>query len=514
MRIDTRVASWTAGLVMLSGAAFAQIDFYQQDDGHSYRTEPQLVAVMDVETSSSGGGPAVQRSVRHEWSQWFDIEYPGAIEYVELCMFSVSESPPTTLAGSEMRLMVHLDSDGRPGTAIFEEPYEVEDVGGDIGDGFSRGCIEIREPIAGAAVDAERIWVTVAAPEGTEAELLQKKRHGLFGENREAGEESFLFHRSNRGGGGWLVTDLPETVRAVPLRVAVRRSHEPKPSSCEEHVTPYWHGGGGFVVQPEDGLSAEVRIVCTDSSGEEMEVQETLYPSDDGLIVQLLRKDSCFEEDGEPRRGLVSFTGITDGGWYWVSGERNAAVAPLACGSGLQGPSATLVEGIATTVTDTGTFIRHDTAKLIAVVPHIAQEGDVLYAPYWHGNGGIVGEPKEGQSISVTVECAGETVTNVYDADGVIAELIRVPSCMDEAGDPVAGTMSVTGMKAGGWYWVAGDRNAAVAPLLSAAQLEDAVSAVIPAGVTVDEGPNGTFIKHDSAKLIAIVPNVKYEQDP
>ena len=512
--MTTRVAWWTAGLALLAAAAVAQIDFYQQDDGHSYRTEGIIVAVMSVETSTSGGGSPVRRSERHEWSQWFDIEYPGAIEYIELCMFSLSASPPITLAGSEMRLMVHLDSDGKPGTAIFEEAYEVEDVGADIGDGFSRGCIEIREPIAGAAVDAERIWVTVGAPEGTETELLQKKQHGLFVEPREGDEESFVFHRERRGGGGWLVTDLPETVRAVPLRVAVRRADETKPSSCEEHVTPYWHGRGGFVVQPKDGVSAEVRIVCTDSSGEEMEVEETLYPSDDGLIVQLLRKDWCFDEDGEPLQGLVSFTGITDGGWYWVSGERNAAVAPLACGSSLQGTPATLVGGITTTVTDTGTFIRHDTAKLIAVVPHIAQEGDVLHAPYWRGYGGIVGEPKVGESIGVTVECAGEAVTNVYDADGVIAELIRVPSCKDEDDNPVAGTMSVTGMKAGGWYWVDGDRNAAVAPLLSAAQLEGGVSAVIPGGVTVDEGPNGTFIDHDTAKLIAIVPKVKYEQDP
>ena len=511
MRMSTRAAWWTAGLVLLPAAAVAQIDFYQQDDGHSYRTDSVLATVMTVELSSSGGGAPVPTSVREEWSQWFDIEYPGTIEYIESCMFSLSESPPITLAGSEMRLMVHLDGDGKPGTAIFEEAYEVEDVGVDIGGGFSRGCIEIREPIAGFRVDSERIWVTVAAPEGTETELLQKKQHGLFGELREAGEESFVYNRRKRGNQGWLVTDLPETVRAIALRVAVRRGDEPKPSSCVEHVTPYWHGGGGFVVQPEDGLSAEVRIVCRDSSGEEVEVQETLYPSDDGLIVQLLSKDACFDDDGEPRRGSVSFTGITDGGWYWVSGERNAAVAPLACETGLQGTPATLVGGITTTVTDTGTFIRHESAKLIAVVPHLAQEGDVLHAPYWRGYGGIVGEPKEGESIRVTVECAGETATNVYDADGAIAELIRVPSCKDEDDNPVAGTMSVTGMKAGGWYWVEGDRNAAVAPLLTAAQLEGGVSAVIPGGVTVDEGPNGTFIDHDAAKLIAIVPNVKYE---
>ena len=117
----------------------------------------------------------------------------------ESCMFALSESPPITLAGSEMRLMVHLDNDGKPGTAIFEEPYEVEDVGVDIGEGFSVECIEIREPIAGVGVDSERIWVTVAAPEGTETELLQKKQHGIFGELREEGEESFVFNRRKRG---------------------------------------------------------------------------------------------------------------------------------------------------------------------------------------------------------------------------------------------------------------------------------------------------------------------------
>ena len=192
--MTTRVAWWTVGLVLLSGVAVAQIDFYQQDDGRSPRLEGMFGVVFDVEARILNGAPPVRTSMRHELSQWFDIEYPGAIEFIELCMFSLSESPPITLAGSEMRLMVHLDSDGRRGRAIFEEPYEVEDVGVEIDDlpdgwdGYSKGCIEIREPIAGAAVDAERIWVTVAAPEGTETELLQKKRHGLFVEVLEEGE--------------------------------------------------------------------------------------------------------------------------------------------------------------------------------------------------------------------------------------------------------------------------------------------------------------------------------------
>ena len=95
---------------------------------------------------------------------------------------------------------------------------------------------------------------------------------------------------------------------------------------------------------------------------------------EDGVIAELVRKDYCTDDEGEPRQGKLTVTGAAPGGWYWISGERNAAVAPLMCADLLGGPAAVDPGGVFSRATEDGTYFRHDTDRLIGVVPHVASD--------------------------------------------------------------------------------------------------------------------------------------------
>ena len=51
--------------------------------------------------------------------------------------------------------------------------------------------------------------------------------------------------------------------------------------------------------------------------------------------MRTVSRPMCMTEDGQPIEGEMTFEGIDGGGWYWVNGDRNVAVAPLVCESHL-----------------------------------------------------------------------------------------------------------------------------------------------------------------------------------
>ena len=277
---------------------------------------------------------------------------------------------------------------------------------------------------------------------------------------------------------------------------------EPERSTCGARVTPYWQGPGGFVARPSNGLSADVTISCGTSRW-----TDTLYARDDGLIVQLLKDKRC-----EDTQGRVAFDGIEEGAWYWITGGQNVAASPLVCENQLGGGvGAAVPGGVEPTTTDSGTFLRH-VSGLIGIVPHVAG-GDGLHTGYWRGNGGIVGRPLNGQSARVKVKCGRTYQTITYQAgdDGLIVELIDRSYCTDSAGNPVSGSLEVSGLADGGWYWVDGDRSAAAAPLLPPSILVGS-KPLDPGGVTADDGEFGTLFDQTSAQLIAIVPRIGHDE--
>ena len=269
---------------------------------------------------------------------------------------------------------------------------------------------------------------------------------------------------------------------------------EPPASDCTL-VAPYWTGPtGGFTVRPALGRTS-VSLTCGGRTTE--------YMAEDGLVTRLV-ESSC--------RGTgLELTGAAPGGWYWQHGDRNAAVAPLVCSEALGGPPAVVPGGITADATDDGTLIRHDTARLIGIVPHLAGNDCSEYVtPYWQGDGGVVVRPAEGrETVRVRVQCGRtySTMTPSAGEDGVIAELVRKSYCTDDEGGPRQGRLTVTGAAPGGWYWIRGGANAAVGPLMCV-DLLGGPGAVDPGGVNSRATEDGTHVEHEINRLIGVVPHL------
>ena len=286
---------------------------------------------------------------------------------------------------------------------------------------------------------------------------------------------------------------------------------------CERYSAPFFRGSGGFVVAPRDGRSAEMTVQSGSGSD-----GRTVTAGRDGLAVDLLRSSLCFGRNGVfPAQCRISFSGIKGGGWYWVNGDRNAAVAPLVCSEDLGGGAAPLEPGGVQTLPSrfgTGTLFVHDTQGLMGIVPQLSPTGragapkcDRFVAPFFRGKGGFVARPEADRVAEVIVR-RDNAVTRkrlTPGADGLAVQLLSDSLCTDANGEAVECQVSFTGIGGGGWYWVNGDRNAAVAPLVCEGRPAGAAAAV-PGGVVTSRAAFGTgsLFVHDTQRLMGIVPHL------
>ena len=97
-----------------------------------------------------------------------------------------------------------------------------------------------------------------------------------------------------------------------------------------------------------------------------------LEPDSDGLVRKLFGEPLCVGMDGNAYAARsVSITGAEPGAWYWVRDERNAAASPFMCESELGGPDANDPGGVDAASGDHGTLFKHQTQRLIGIVPHV-----------------------------------------------------------------------------------------------------------------------------------------------
>ena len=352
-----------------------------------------------------------------------------------------------------------------------------------VGVGVISGLGTIVLTLSPIATDAQlgQIWRLVYTPPS------ENPLKDLAGNHMRAFDHSFCLGDGCVGGG-------PPPPEPEP-------DPEPPASDCTQ-VAPYWSGPtGGFTVRPAPGRNS-VSLTCG--------ARTTEYMAESGLVTRLV-ESSC--------RGTgLQLSGAAPGGWYWQHGDRNAAVAPLVCSDALGGPPAVVPGGVTTDVTESGTLIRHDTARLIGIVPHLAGNDCAEYVtPYWQGDGGVVVRPAEGrETVRVRVQCGRtwSTMTPSAGEDGVVAELVEKGYCTDDEGNPKQGRLTVTGAASGGWYWIQGEANAAVGPLMCA-DLLGGPAAVDPGGVLSRATEDGTYVEHEVDRLIGVVPHLapKAEDD-
>ncbi|MXW66293.1 MAG: hypothetical protein F4Z72_04690 [Gemmatimonadales bacterium] len=143
-------------------------------------------------------------------------------------------------------------------------------------------------------------------------------------------------------------------------------------------------------------------------------------------------------------------------------------------------------------------------------------------APYWHGTGGFAVRPADGESATVRIECAGRSYTSREHAgeDGLIVRTVSQPMCTADDGRPIEGEMTFEGIDGDGWYWVNGDRNVAVAPLVCEQSLNPELRPPVPGGVTARPSGDrrfvlsvrgtwhGTLMVHDESGFMGIVPHL------
>ena len=174
--------------------------------------------------------------------------------------------------------------------------------------------------------------------------------------------------------------------------------------ACETRIAPIFRGTGGIVARPANGNSIEVRVAVGGA-----EEREVLYARSDGLVVQLVRSSLCTSGDGQPAECSLTVRGAEAGAWYWVNGDRNAAVAPFLCSDQLSGalrvPDPGGVDSHRS-VSGTGTIFVHHTQGLMGIVPHIPDS-----------------QPPSGR-----VRFVGEVFRDSLSSGGMGPEMVVVPA--------------------------------------------------------------------------------------
>ena len=102
--------------------------------------------------------------------------------------------------------------------------------------------------------------------------------------------------------------------------------------TVECHVVPIASGTGGFVGRARAGVSkVDVVMICQGAASRKVVTRE-LTPGAGGLVSTLFGVDpgahdalACAANED----ATIEIRGLTDGGWYWLQDDVNAAVAPL-----------------------------------------------------------------------------------------------------------------------------------------------------------------------------------------
>lgn len=143
-------------------------------------------------------------------------------------------------------------------------------------------------------------------------------------------------------------------------------------------------------------------------------------------------------------------------------------------------------------------------------------------APFWRGSGGFAVRPTDGRSAVLRIRCGHSNYESREFAgqDGLIVRLVRLPQCSSPEGDRLLGELTFEGIDDDGWYWIHGDYNAAVAPLVRESSLRPELRPPIPDGVTASPSGDqrfvlsvtgrlwGTLVDHDTNGFIGIIPHI------
>ncbi|MYH26097.1 MAG: hypothetical protein F4156_12845 [Holophagales bacterium] len=314
----------------------------------------------------------------------------------------------------------------------------------------------------------------------------------------------------------------------VEIRVCATRAFGPdecsgsvvKRASVVSLVAPYYAGEGGVI-----GVATGDVTVATTCNGR---VASRVFPQ-----AEWNNPGSTPGNDPRPAHafnlrdyglacsgaGELTVDGLGPGAWYYTRTDPPTA-APLFPASALTGAAAGIPTGVNTDVQPGGTWFRlgdQSPAWASTIIPHVETAGGDLVAPYYGGEGGVIGVATA--AVTVTTNCNGQVTSRVFPqaewnnpgrTPGNDPRPAHAFNLRDyELACSGAGELTVDGLGPGAWYYTRTDPPTA-APLFPASALTGA-AAGIPTGVHTDVQPGGTWFRlgdQPPAWASTIIPHV------
>ena len=137
-------------------------------------------------------------------------------------------------------------------------------------------------------------------------------------------------------------------------------------------------------------------------------------------------------------------------------------------------------------------------------------------APFFTGGGGFVAESVRGGPfgpVDFAVTCGNTVTTGTVEPDQSRIVRQAFTRANGLACDAESGKVEISGLKAGGWYWINDDRNSAVFSLVNSNVLGEGhmrVRPIAPGGVTITslEGGDASFVKHEMSGRVGIISHI------
>ena len=289
-------------------------------------------------------------------------------------------------------------------------------------------------------------------------------------------------------------------------------------------VAPYYAGEGGVI-----GVAAGTVTVTTTCASDGVTTSR-VFPADEwnndgqtpGGAPRPAHAFNLRDYDLACRgAGELTVDGLLRGAWYYTRTDPPTA-APLFPASALTGPKPAPPTGVLVDEQSGGTWFRLGAASpnwASTIIPHVVTGGGLLVAPYYAGEGGVIGVAAGAVTVTTTCASDGVTTSRVFPADewnndGQTPGGAPRPAhafnlrdyglaCRGE------GELTVDGLGPGAWYYTRTDPPTA-APLFPASALTGPRPAP-PTGLFVDEQSGGTWFRLGAASpnwASTIIPHV------
>ncbi len=130
-------------------------------------------------------------------------------------------------------------------------------------------------------------------------------------------------------------------------------------------------------------------------------------------------------------------------------------------------------------------------------------------APIFKGQGGFVGAAAMDESVVTVIVSCGAVTTSMeanQDDEGIVRQLFTYDNglaCDD------GGSIDISGLADGGWYWIQDETNAAVSSLYAKDTLGDDITMPTnPGGVEMTVEAYATYVRDPNSGRVGIIPHV------